>query len=763
MPQLLVEPVWSWPLVLLASAALIGVVLLTYPQRVAHLPAFWRRMLIGLRLFTALVLVFALLRPALRYSDIDKQAAQVIVLTDVSRSMSTADMPGGLTRRAALLKSLADSAPLLKQLGEKVELRFFDFAEDLAPVDTPGDKTEGRLTSIGKALDELRSEDTGKRLAGILLFSDGAERTLGSDAIDPRTAARRFAEQRGVPIHTFTYGSSELTGAGLDYAIEDVVIDPLAYEKKTVPVRFQLRTHGAAGRKAKVRLLLERTSGVGTSVKSELVELPLSADARPFEEVEIRGNQTVQTRELSFVAEQAGEFRLAVEVVPAEGEVKQTNNRYETVITVLKGGLKVAYIDVARSVEQKFVSRLNEHARIQIETFLLPGGKALGNAKLDPAWFAPGRFDVYLIGDVPAAVFQQGRENLLQRLLERCQREHVGLALLGGVRTFGAGGYASSPIAPLLPVAMSADQLVPPGQDPPSSQFIPGPIQMLPGPDGRAHYLMQLGPNNEQLWRSLAPLKAGANRLTPRTSGVNVLAMTAAREPLLLGWDTGLNRVLAFGVSDTWRWWTHGNSAAHQRFWEQLLLWLARMEKVSDSPVWVRVSPRNFAPGERAVATFGAQDDQQRPLADARFTVEVLSPDGRSTTIPAQQLEGEQTAEISGPAEPGVYELLVTARQGEDIYGSPARTRFIVSARDPELDNPAADPGLMAEIATITGAVPVPPERTGEFLNELLSEGLNTEITRYTQVNLWDGWPLLLLFVALLVTEWFVRKRRGMV
>jgi hypothetical protein len=763
LPELLVEPVWSWPLVLLASAALIGVVLLTYPQRVAHLPPFWRRLLIGLRLLTAIVLIFALLRPALRYSDVDKQAAQLIVLTDASRSMTTADAAAGLTRRAALLKTLQEAAPQLKELGDEVELRYFDFAADLAPVEKPADAADGLETSIGNVLDELRREDSGKRVAAILLFSDGAERTLASDAIDPRTAARRFAEQRGVPIHTFTYGSSELTGAGLDYAIEDVVIDPLAYEKKTVPVRFQLRTHGANGQKAKVRLLIERQSGVGTDIKSEMVELPLSAEAKPFEEIDIRGNQTVQTRELTFVAEQAGEFKLAVEVVPAEGEIKQANNRYETVITVLKGGLKVAYFDVARSVEQKFVSRLNENARLQIETFLIPGGKQLPQARIDPALFAPGRFDVYLIGDVPASVFSQGGEDLLAQLFQRCTRDGAGLAMLGGAYSFGAGGYANTEIARLLPVQMSPADRVEIGQDPPASQFVAGPVQMLPGPDGRAHYLMQLGPNSDQLWRNLAPLRSGANKLTPKNAGVNVLAMTAAREPLLLGWDTGANRTLAFGISDTWRWWTHGQSAAHQRFWEQMLLWLAHMENESDAPVWVRVSPRNFAPGDRVTATFGAQDDQKQPIADATYTVEVVAPDGKTTTVPAQKIGAENMADISGVTEPGDYQVLVTARQGQQVYGSPARTRFIVDARDPEMDNPAADPGLMAEIATITGAVPVAPEQTGQFLTDLLKEGLNTEVTRYTQINLWDGWPLLLLFVGMLVTEWVVRKRRGMV
>lgn len=759
--ELIVDPVWSWPLVLLASAVLIGVVLLTYPQRVRHLPPFRRRLLIGLRLTTALLLIFAMFRPAVRYSRMDEQAAQLVVLMDASRSMTTADGPAGSTRREALLRTLADNDERLQRLGKQVELRYFDFADNLSPVDTPTPAAEGRETAIGKAFQELSREDTGKRLAGVVLLSDGAQRAMGDDNVDPLAAARRLAEQRGVPIHTVTYGSSELTGAGLDLAVEDVAVDALAYEKKTVPVRFQLRTSGAAGRKVKARIVVERRSAGVQGDTVEWVEPTLTADSRPFQEYEVRGNRSLDAKELSFVAEQAGEYKVAVEVVPLEGEVKQANNRYETVITVLKGGLKVAYIDVPRA-EQGKILRLNENARIQMDAIQLTGGKFLDQARIDPQVFAPGAYDVYVIGDVPASVFRQAGQDLLQQLLSRC-REGAGLAMLGGAFNYGAGGYSGTAIERLLPVKMTPAERIEIGQEPPASQFLPGPVQMLPGPAGRAHYLMQLGPNNDQLWRNLPPLRNGANKLTPSSPDVSVLAWSAKQEPLLIGQDTGTTRVLALGVDDTWRWFTHGHEREHQRFWEQMLLWLARMEDQRDQPVWARVTPRNFSPGERVTLTFGAQDEQKVPIAGASYKVEVAGPGGEVTQIPAQSTGTDNVADFAGTAASGDYWVVVTAEKDGQSLGPPARTRFIVDARDPELDNPAADPDLMAEIATLSGAVPIAPEKFGEFLDVTLREGLAADVLRHTQVNLWDNWPLLLLFVLLLTTEWFVRKRRGLV
>ncbi len=712
------------------------------------------------RLLTAFVLVFAMFRPALRYQETDKQASQLVILMDASRSMTTADGPGGLTRREALLRLLSENQSLLEELGEDLELRFLDFDENLRPTDTASNQTDGKMTAIGKVLDELRKEDLGKRLVGIILLSDGAQRAIGDANVDPLAAARRFAEQRQVPIHTVTLGESELTGVGIDLAVEDVLVDPLAFEKKTVPVRFQLRAQGAAGRKVRTRLLIER-QGNTPQQSPEMVVPPLSADAKPFGEIEIRGNRTVLNIEHSFVAERAGEYKIAVEVVPESDEVKLANNRYETIITVRQGGLKVAYFDILRP-EQAFLRRLNENARMQLTLQVVNQGKFIKQTIIPKELFQPGEYDVYLIGDVPASAFQQGDVNLLDLLAAR-MREGAGLGMLGGTYTYGPGGYANSPIKDFLPNEMSPAEEVAIGELPAPELFIDHPVRFLPAPDGETHYVMNVGPQSKRIWQELPDLKDGAYRLKPRDAGARVLAWSEDQDPLLLGWDVGVNRVLTFAVGDTWRWWTHGHQEIHQRFWEQAILWLARKEDESDLPVWARVTPRNYAPGETVTIEFGAQDDQKKPVTDVKMTVKIIRPDGKIVTIPHQRAGEDFLAEFHATDEPGDYWVQVNATRNNQVFGPPARTRFIVDARDPELDHPTADPDLMAEIAALTGTVPVAPEQFEEFLKSLQSASLSSQVKRYTQINLWDDWPLLLLFVLLLVTEWFVRKRRGLV
>jgi len=113
--------------------------------------------------------------------------------------------------------------------------------------------------------------------------------------------------------------------------------------------------------------------------------------------------------------------------------------------------------------------------------------------------------------------------------------------------------------------------------------------------------------------------------------------------------------------------------------------------------------------------------------------------------------------------QPGDYWVRVSASTKEASLGVSALSRFIVDARDLEMDNPAADPETMNEIAELTGGSVVAPEDFGAFLERLLEEGVPEELQRFKRINLWDGWPLLLIFAGLLSMEWTIRKLRGMV
>ena len=141
--RLTFDPAWSWLAIGLVALALVAIVWWSYRPKIAHLSPWRRRLLLGFRFSLIALLLLMLLRPELRYTENDDSDATILILADQSRSMTVPDMPGGLTRRAALAKLLADNAEQLGSFGEKLQVRYMEFAEN-APTSGRGDANRHR-------------------------------------------------------------------------------------------------------------------------------------------------------------------------------------------------------------------------------------------------------------------------------------------------------------------------------------------------------------------------------------------------------------------------------------------------------------------------------------------------------------------------------------------------------------------------------------------------------------------------------------------
>lgn len=757
--RFVVEPAWSWPVVALIAIGLVALVLVTYPPRVKHLPVTTRRMLIGLRLAAAVLLIFAMLRPEIQYLETDTRDAVLYVLRDKSRSMTTPDGPGGKSRRETLVNTLTTSRDQLEKLGESLDIQYFDFDSQLRPGELlePTVKPDGEWTALGFSLDELLKEtQTGKQIIGIVLMTDGAQRAIAPFDMAPQTVSRRFQDIQ-VPLFPVPFGESDVAQSGLDIAVEDIAVDDLVFVRNSVPVDARIKVSGAEGRRFSVQLLIEDRTGRTADQHGELVVASAMPGARPSIEVTAtKSSQTIPVS-LSFVPELPGEFRVAVRVTPLAGELRTVNNQRETLLTVQKGGLFVKYYDTTRN-EVVFLPEVNSASKIQLNFQWVRTGEFANRTRIDPRDFEPGRYDVYIIGDVPAKVFSKSDLRLLAQRVD----EGAGFLMTGGFYSFSPGGYAGTPLEPLLPVILDPREIQ--GEGPIAKDlYYERDLQMTPTGRGLDHYLLRLtNGDNIEAWKRLPPLLF-ANKLRKKNALVEVLARSTDDVPLLFSLETGRSRSLAFAGQSTWRWWENFRDQ-HQRFWRQMILWLARKEFDSDQPVWVRVSPRNFNQGSKVKIDFGARDELGNPLADVDFEAKVIDPAGKETPIAALSGRDGSFGEFKRATEPGIYRVLVTAKKDGIEFGGQGRTRFLVDSSDPELDNPAADPSLLQELAQQTGGRVIPAEEFDEFLDQLITAGPpNLSLTQITRVTLWDNWWYLSAFVLAMTTEWFVRKRRGLV
>ncbi|MEJ7593569.1 MAG: glutamine amidotransferase [Planctomycetaceae bacterium] len=744
------EPVWSWTLTLIVCVAMLAVVWLGYPRRIRHVATPWRRMLIALRLAIVVVLCLLLLRPLVVFESQDQSDSILYVLTDASRSMQTEDIPGGGTRRQALLKVLKAAEPGLTAIGKKTEIRFRDFSDAIQSVQIPGEAAEGTMTANGRVL-ELLSEEMGKdRVLAVSFLGDGRQAASGALDVDPTQAARLYGKQQR-PIYSVGFGSTEASAASLDLALDELDLSREVFQGNVLPIRVKLRASGAQGQPVRIRVLLENRTGKHDGESGEMVPVPVTEETRP---IAMHTPQTALDEtliQLQIAPEQFGDLKLAVEAEPLPGEVRKTNNRVETIIRVRRGGIRVAYFDIVRP-EQKWVKQINDSSRIQLDYQWIRSGAFRDRNKIPERFFVPGNYDAFIIGDVPADAFTAQQ---IQEIAICCNRG-AGLMMTGGRENFGKGGYGKSILAPLFPIEL-----------PPENQQLTEPQKMLPSRDGLSHYVMQIAApdQNRSRWNQLPPL-SGANLLVPRQASLaQVLAVSDSGHPLLIGQTVGAARVLVFAGDTTWQnWYMQGYPEEHTRFWRQTIFWLTRKETDDEQPVWVLANPRDLTPGQPTELSFGARDTEGRPVADATFELSVTDPKGQSIPLTPRSGIGMSLSDFSQTADAGDYWVRVKAsKDGEPIAGI-ATTRFHVNARDPELDDPSSDFSLLREISHSSGGEFLTPDAFVERIKQWANDGLpGIALTRQERMSLWDNWPVLLLLVLLMTSEWAIRKKRGLV
>jgi beta-lactamase regulating signal transducer with metallopeptidase domain/uncharacterized membrane protein len=189
--------------------------------------------------------------------------------------------------------------------------------------------------------------------------------------------------------------------------------------------------------------------------------------------------------------------------------------------------------------------------------------------------FAPGRYNAYILSDLPANILTAKQ----QKLLAESVRQGAGLMMLGGHASFGAGGWADTPLADILPVHIH----------PGDGRYEPdGGIKFVPTNLGLESYLLQVGTNRTEtarIWDQMKPI-LGINRFGEVKQTANVLAETPAPnpEPLMVSMEVGKGRSIAYG-GDTWVWYRASEESrlAHRKFWRQVVFWLSHKENQGDN------------------------------------------------------------------------------------------------------------------------------------------------------------------------------------
>jgi hypothetical protein len=703
-------------LLCLLSAA--GLAAWTYRRTIPELAPRMKWFLGGTRFAALALILFLLFEPVWQRFDRRESSPVMAVLLDDSQSAGRESASEGSINVAEMTRLVANGLP---RNIEGAAVEFFRFSRSIEPVErstATGDALafDGDRTNLSGSLSALQRRYQDRRLAGVILVSDGIYNT-GSNPL-------YIAEQFGAPIYTIVVGD---TTEQRDVSIRRVTANEIAYSGRQTPVQVGIRSVGFAGERVTVSL-----SRSGNIVASEQVILAEGSAEFPVD--------------LFFEPETPGIERLRVAVSRLDGEVTHENNQTNLVMRVLESRRQLLLVAGAPGPDVATLRQiLTDDPDIELTTRIQRDGRSFYEGDM-PSDLSV--FDAILLADYPGA----GSDPGALRHLAEAARAGRPLIYVAGLHT--DLNLLSAHLGAYLPAAPRRDR--------------GGTAEAQPRlTDGAA--LPGAAPPSEAL-RRLPPLTV-LEGVWQETPGARVVARQQIRgvdipDPIIALRTQGGYRSAAVLGAGTWRWKNlPADLQAHEQVWPTLLSDLVQWVATREDERRVRVRPiDDLFSGDDPVAFTGqVYDERFEPVDDASVTVTVEAPDGRQFPHLMQPAGHGRFTLDAGMLPEGQYAFTASAEHNGVPVGSD-RGAFEVGALDLEHRETRADADLMRQIALRSGGTHIDPERLDD-LPRIIASGTSLAphvVEEARSLPLWHLSPLLFVAIGLLAMEWFFRKRSGL-
>jgi len=719
-------------------AATLGSAYLIVRRARQPLPRRVKIVLLGLRLSALALLIFCILQPVVIVPSVIPHTATVAIVVDDSLSMTIPDV-NGRSRAEAVGALLSPEGAFWRALTAKFAVRVFTLSGEERAAQATAPRTD-----LATGLERVLASLHGEPLAAVILLSDGAHNARRDlSALLPMFATRR------VPIYA--------VGVGQQHIERDVEL-----------VRVHVPRRVLKGSSVRADLLLRCGRGLERRLTVRVLEGERTLQAKPIECAREAESLAVT---LEFTPPEAGVHRYVFAVDPQPRELILENNRREAIVEVRDEVARVLYIEgeprweygklraaVADDEQLNLVSVVRT-ARGKFYRQGVESGEELvkGFPERPEELF---RFKGLILGSVEAGFFTREHLEWMEAFVAR---RGGGLLMLGGRRSFSAGGYALTPLAEVLPVEVRRERSEGPGE---GEEEVAAYAPMLTE-DGREHPITRLKADraaNERAWRAM-PRVTVPEIFTRVKPGALVLlegvkAARAGARPVLLALHRyGRGIGLAFAPSDSWRWQMEMDSSdlSHETFWKQMLRY---MVSFAEDPVVVRTEADAYEVGDEAPLRVEVRDELFRPVPDARVEVEVTTPRGATERVrvePSFENEGEYVGAFL-VREPGVYRLRARAQRADRELGE-AEAQWIVREPDREYREAGQNVELLKWLARETGGA-YHPIADAEALVPELEYSAGAHSIRVTK-ELWDMPIIFLLLVGFLSLEWALRRRLG--
>jgi uncharacterized membrane protein len=732
-------PAW---LAVIAVAAIAGVAWLAYRRPLAPLSSAQRSTLVALRTAALLLILLFLFRPIVLRPPAATGDIVVPVLVDASRSMAIQDADGK-TRLARAVDAL--STAVLPGVAAHFTPEIYRVGNGIAPAPLTGLLADANQSDLIGAVRAIRDRYRGRRVAGIVLISDGGDTEPGAT----------LGAESSAPVFTIGVGSA----SGIpDREVVGIAAGDPRLDEASVDLHVTVVSRGFGRAPFDVRL-----SADGRTVDTRHVT-PV-VDGAPVEEV------------FTVSPDAASASVYTAEIPAGPGEQITGNNARSVLVSPHGRKRRVLVVEGAPGFEHSFLTRaLAADPDLEIDSIVRKGKNdqgqdtffvqaAASRAPLLTSGFPARRedlfsYDAVVVANIGGDFFTRAQ---LASLADFVSVRGGGLLVLGGL-SFAGHSFIGTPIEPVLPVELSDRR----GGLARSSLGVDldGPRDaVVLTPQGESHPVMRIGTSVEDTrkkWAAMPPLASTAPLGGPR-AGATVLAVTTAPGgavyPVVAVQQYGGGRSMIFGGEASWRWkmmMPHADRS-YEFFWRQAVRWLA-----GPSPDQVELSvPGSAQPGDSVSVRATVRDAAFLPVPDATIAATATTPGGASQPLTFRKDDSSSGgfSAAFNPSDKGVYHVQADAARGATRLGSAERW-FYVGGSDRELADPRLNEGVLRRIARASGGRYVPVADASRVVSWLGAQSVGRGSPE--PHDLWQEPWMFGIAVALLSLEWILRRRWGL-
>lgn len=750
----------DWALALFVVVAL-AIIFGTYLRESANASRGYR---MGLAVVRVLVVVILLMMLGGLELVIDRTGLPyLVVMIDDSESMSIRDepLPGQANseerapRLSRVKEWLASSQEQLRELTRRHKIQIYSHSTIPRLVGTYIDAKEidqlmtsiqaiepkGPESRIGGNLRTVLNRLRGTPPSAVVLVTDGV--VTQGETIEQ---SAQYASRKNIPIYTVGVGDP---GEVRDWEVRDLLVDETVFVGDLVTFQVKVASRGLAGESTKIRLVRK---GSSEPVDEKTLTASSSGD--------------LSVVELSFRPTEPGAEEYEVEIPVDRREIVKDNNKVERRIEAIKEKIKVLFVESYPRYEFRFLKNLLEREEtVEVSVLLADADpEYLEEDRVAVGYFPTTReelfaYDVVILGDVSPSLLSNVQ---LENLREFVRGKGGGLLFVAGPE-FNPLSYRDTVLEELLPVE------------------IPGPLGTGAGSntydsfrprltvEGRASPIFRFGEDESSSVAILDSLP-GAYWHSPIERAKPAAVVLAEHPtlqvdgkgvPLVATQFFGAGRTIFQGFTGTWRWRYRVEDLYFARYWIQSVRLLSRAKLLGKGrAVDMLVDRRKYRRGESVQLVVRLLDESLASRSDGGVSVVIERTDGTSRPVVLARRPDAPTVYegVFGDTEDGTYRVRLTSPMVEGIEP----IEFTVVPPPGELDRVRMnEPELKLVAETTRGAYYSLSEADALFGK--LPPGRRVALHTDPPIELWNRWPVIVLLVGLLATEWVLRKRRSMI